>query len=88
MKKQFQKLSWITNMKTSIDYMASFIEQMAIGEFPDLERYRMYLLLRSKELIIYSSRMYPCRQKAADYYTMAQFPDEGIVKLIKKKFGC
>ncbi len=75
-------------MKNSLDYMESFIEQMSVGEFPDTDRYRMYLLLRAKELIFFTSRGYTCKQKAADYYTMAQYPDEGIVRLIKKKFGC
>jgi hypothetical protein len=75
-------------MKNSLDYMESFIEQMSVGEFPDTDRYRMYLLLRAKELIFFTSKGYNCKQKAADYYTMAQYPDRGIVKLIKKKFGC
>jgi hypothetical protein len=75
-------------MKNSIEYMETFIEGLSIGEFPDIERYRMYLLLRAKELIFYTSKGYNCKQKSADYYTMAQFPDRGITKLIKKKFGC
>ena len=67
--------------------MESFIDGMARGEFPDTDRYRMYLLLRAKELIFYVSKGYTCKQKSADYYTMAQYPDAGIVKLIRKKFG-
>ena len=56
-------------------------------ELPDVDIFRHYLLLRSKELILDYLQGSPCKKKSAEYMAKAKLPDYRLKKIIQQKFG-